>query len=86
MESHETFHNTIVDNVLNSPTSPHMTYLVKWNQGYQNLKTTRKCGFRQKTGNRFSVGARFELVPELNYRTNLFRNEVWHMLQFSFTL
>jgi hypothetical protein len=80
MESRETFHNTIVDNVLSFPMSPYMTYLVKWNQGYQNPKTTRKCGFWQKAGNRFSVGARYELVPELSYRNNLFINEVCLMI------
>jgi hypothetical protein len=45
MESQESFNNSIIDNVLSFPMRPHMTYLVKQNQGYHNLKTTRKSIF-----------------------------------------
>jgi hypothetical protein len=77
IQSQETCNLRIVDNFLSFLMSSHMTYLVKWSQGYQNPKTARKCRFQQKAGNRFGVGARYELVPELSYMNNLFRNEVW---------
>jgi hypothetical protein len=75
MESPETFNDVIVDNFLSFQMHPHMTYLVKRNQGYHNPKTTRKCGFQQKAGNRYGVGARQELASELSCHGNLVRKK-----------
>jgi hypothetical protein len=76
MQSQETPNQSIVDNFLSFQRHTHATYLVKPNQSYRNPKIARKCEFQQKAGNRFGVGARYELVPDLSYRNNLFRIEV----------
>jgi hypothetical protein len=80
MKAQKTLNTNIIGNFLRFPTHPYMTCSGKQNQRYRNLNTGRKHKFWQKVGNKFGVGARYELVPGLSYKNNLFRNEVWLMI------
>jgi hypothetical protein len=48
MQSQETLNHSIVDNFLSFLTHPRVAYLVKPNQSYHNMQTTRKHSFWQK--------------------------------------
>jgi hypothetical protein len=80
MKAQKNLKTNIVGNFLWFPTHPYTTCSGKQNQRYRNLNTGRKHEFRQKARNRFGAGARYELVPELSYKNNLSRNEVWLMI------
>jgi hypothetical protein len=54
-----------------------MTYSVKHNQSYTDLKARSKRRIQQKPGNRFSSRGRIRIHSGTELRNNWIRNKVW---------
>jgi hypothetical protein len=73
MQSEETFNNNIVDSFFSFPTAICMHYFDKHNKSYSHRNVADQRRFQQKTGNRFSSGARVKIC----FRTEL-KEQIGH--------